>query len=221
MINVAITTTSDITRDGVERIISKTDELKLVRFSSTLGHLGHAINMDGPRVIIIDIQSSRLPSADNLRSFIGHAKSINSSVNFIILTDLTNEYRFKFCRQLDIKGFCLRSISSIQLIEAIRTVARGELYIHNDYSEELTNTLHRPDELCAKLTRRHQEVLELMLWGLSNVEISESLYITVATVKAHIKIILRTLGARDRAQAISHILQNMLTGTIEKNASYK
>jgi DNA-binding NarL/FixJ family response regulator len=53
------------------------------------------------------------------------------------------------------------------------------------------------------LTRREAEVLALMSTGAGNGEISRRLVITEATVKSHVKHLLRKLGAANRAQAVS------------------
>jgi DNA-binding NarL/FixJ family response regulator len=54
----------------------------------------------------------------------------------------------------------------------------------------------------AGLTEREAEVLRLMATGLSNVEISERLFVSVQTVKTHVGNVLAKLGARDRTQAV-------------------
>jgi DNA-binding NarL/FixJ family response regulator len=63
------------------------------------------------------------------------------------------------------------------------------LYICDDYSEQIANTAHGPYELNKRLSSRQNEVLDLMLWGFTNTEIAELLYVSIPTVKAHIKVI--------------------------------
>lgn len=67
----------------------------------------------------------------------------------------------------------------------------------------LTDSLERPDEvaLLSELTPRQIEVLRLMCDGLRNRDISEQLGVTEKTVKAHISVILATLGVPNRTQA--------------------
>jgi NarL family two-component system response regulator LiaR len=64
--------------------------------------------------------------------------------------------------------------------------------------------------MAADLTRREQEVLALLVKGMSNPEIAERLVISRSTVKVHISSILSKLGVASRAEAISLALQNKL-----------
>lgn len=60
----------------------------------------------------------------------------------------------------------------------------------------------KPDAADPKLTPRDLQILALIADGLPNPEIAAELYITVETVKSHIRLIHRTLGARSRAHAV-------------------
>jgi NarL family two-component system response regulator LiaR len=66
------------------------------------------------------------------------------------------------------------------------------------------------ETLAADLTRREQEVLALLVKGMSNPEIAERLVISRSTVKVHISSILSKLGVSSRAEAISLAIQNKL-----------
>jgi DNA-binding NarL/FixJ family response regulator len=58
------------------------------------------------------------------------------------------------------------------------------------------------------LTRRESDVLDELIQGQSNRQIGKNLFISEDTVKSHVKAILRKLGARDRAHAVSLVLSN-------------
>ncbi|WP_309229836.1 helix-turn-helix transcriptional regulator [Blastococcus sp. TML/M2B] len=63
------------------------------------------------------------------------------------------------------------------------------------------------------LTRREQDVLDELLQGQSNRAIGRNLFISEDTVKSHVKAILRKLGARDRAHAVSLVLSSRTPAT--------
>ena len=62
------------------------------------------------------------------------------------------------------------------------------------------------------LTRRESDLLDELLLGQSNRQIGRNLFISEDTVKSHVKAILRKLGARDRAHAVSLVLSNRQPG---------
>ena len=93
--------------------------------------------------------------------------------------------------------YLLKDIDSSRLLAAIRSVHAGERIINPRIAVKLAEHVASDS-----LTPRQEEVLHLLAEGKSNLEIAESIFISEGTVKAHVRAILRKLGARDRTQAI-------------------
>jgi two-component system NarL family response regulator len=102
-------------------------------------------------------------------------------------------------------GYLVKQALPGELAAAIQAVNRGEICIPPALAAKLASRLSRPT-----LTERQEEVLNLIAEGMSNQEIADRLQIVEGTVKAHVKIILSKLGARDRTQAVSVALQRGL-----------
>ncbi len=96
-----------------------------------------------------------------------------------------------------IATYLLKDIDSSRLLAAIRGVHVGERMIQPEIAVKLAE--HVASDA---LTPRQEEVLRLLAEGKSNLEIADSIFISEGTVKAHVRAILRKLGARDRTQAI-------------------
>ena len=96
-----------------------------------------------------------------------------------------------------IATYLLKDIDSSRLLDAIRGVHIGKRMIQPEIAVKLAE--HVASDA---LTPRQEEVLHLLAEGKSNLEIAESIFISEGTVKAHVRAILRKLGARDRTQAI-------------------
>jgi DNA-binding NarL/FixJ family response regulator len=114
-------------------------------------------------------------------------------------------------------GFMLKDAPRAQLVEAIRTVAAGEALLGPSLTRRLIETFcHRPPpggELLQQsrpLTEREVEVLRLIARGLSNAEIAETLFLSQATVKSHLRQILSKLKLRDRVQAVVYAYESGL-----------
>ena len=95
----------------------------------------------------------------------------------------------------------------LQLIAAVRTVARGDALLSPAVTKGVIRQFTRvprpaPPRELDDLTERELDVLRLLARGLSNAEIGRELYIGDTTVKTHITHILQKLGLRDRVQAV-------------------
>lgn len=93
--------------------------------------------------------------------------------------------------------------------EAIATVMQGQIYLIPEVATCFFRQFHcwQGFPLEFPLTERETEVLQLLIQGKSNQGIATQLYITVATVKAHLTAVFEKLGVNSRSQAIVKALQ--------------
>jgi len=146
-------------------------------------------------------------------------------VGVIILTTFDDdEYIFEGLKA-GARGYLLKDISSEEMAEAVRTVARGEALIQPSIARKVVAEFSRlaagsppapersPLKLPAALTERELDVLKALARGMSNKEIAAALVITEGTVKTHISNILAKLDVRDRTQAVLKAQQLRLLGT--------
>lgn len=103
------------------------------------------------------------------------------------------------------RGYVLKSGSDETLRHALSLVMAGEIYVPPVVLAELDRPQGGPelpaDSPLRSLTERQRETLQLLVQGLSNKEIARQLGLLESTVKAHLKVILKKLGATNRTQA--------------------
>ena len=113
-------------------------------------------------------------------------------------------------------SYCLQGIAPERLKEVIKATHQGQTWIDPAVARILVAALpgavsqKKQSQIDYGLTEREREILQLIVDGLSNAAIAQKLYITVGTVKTHVRNILSKLGANDRAQAAVRALRSGL-----------
>ncbi|GGP53341.1 response regulator [Streptomyces sindenensis] len=159
-----------------------------------------------PDLVLMDVQMPRLDGVSATRQVV-----TEELADVLVLTTFDlDEYVFGALRA-GASGFLLKNTDARELLEAVRTVARGEGLIAPAVTRRLIaefagTTPVRAREAAAPvaldtLTRREREVLGCLGEGLSNAEIAARLSMAEATVKTHVSRLLGKLELRSRVQA--------------------
>ncbi|MFD4112773.1 response regulator [Streptomyces niveus] len=159
-----------------------------------------------PDVVLMDVSMPRLDGVSATRQVVGE----NLADVLVLTTFDLDEYVFGALRA-GASGFLLKNTEARDLIEAVRTVARGEGLIAPAVTRRLiaefaspaaVRSADAPDlTVLDSLTRREREVLSCLGGGLSNAEIAARLDMAEATVKTHMSRLLGKLELRSRVQA--------------------
>jgi NarL family two-component system response regulator LiaR len=132
-------------------------------------------------------------------------------VQVIALTSFQEEDLIERALQAGAIGYLLKNVSAQDLAQAIREAHAGRSTLAPEATQVLIQaSRRRSDQQDYGLTDREQQVLALMVKGLSNAEIAERLVITVSTVKFHVRGILGKLDVSSRAEAIALAWQQKL-----------
>jgi DNA-binding NarL/FixJ family response regulator len=116
---------------------------------------------------------------------------------------------------LGVKGFLSRELTVKAMKKAFKAIMDGETWVSRKLTDGLLSELIREKSALSysrpearfRLSRREQEILQAMAAGLSNLEISEKLFISEKTVKAHIHHIFKKMGLKNRTQAVLKALE--------------
>jgi len=159
-----------------------------------------------PNVILMDLIMPDLGGVAATRTI--HQRWPN--VQVIALTSFQEKELVQDALQAGAIGYLLKNVSGDELCEAIRQAYGGRPTLAPEAVQALIQPPSEAESMAADLTRREQEVLALLVKGMSNPEIAERLVISRATVKVHISSILSKLEVSSRAEAISLAIQNKL-----------
>lgn len=98
-------------------------------------------------------------------------------------------------------GYIPKDTSSIVMLNALRLVLSGGIYVPPEMMQKNHLNAHIEEEKPEGLTPRQQQVLNLLVKGASNKEIAKELELAEATVKMHVTSILNALGVNNRTKA--------------------
>ncbi|HYQ76482.1 response regulator transcription factor [Cellulomonas sp.] len=164
-------------------------------------------------VVLMDV---RMPNLDGLAAterIVASGTPEHPAPRIIVLTTFDIDEYVLAAIRAGASGFLLKDTPPEDMLDAIRTVHRGDAVIAPSSTRRLLEHLvtalpaeqqqaSAGADALATLTDREREVLVLMARGRSNTEIGEDLFVAEATVKTHVGRILAKLGARDRVQAV-------------------
>ncbi len=161
-----------------------------------------------PDVVLMDVRMPVMDGLEATRLILGAAPSQHRPRVLMLTTFDLDDYVFEALRA-GASGFLLKDATAAELVHAVRVVAAGDALLAPSVTRRLIADFTRrprtdppPPTALGALTHRETEVLRLIARGLSNAEISDTLFIAEQTTKTHIGRILAKLDLRDRAQAV-------------------
>ncbi|MER3435062.1 MAG: DNA-binding response regulator [Leptolyngbya sp. ERB_1_1] len=215
-IRVVLIEDHDLTRFGI-RALLKEQGVELVGEARDARSGLNLIRSVQPDVAIVDIGLPDMTGIELTQQFRAEAESLNTKVLIMTMHDDEEMVLAAFAAGAD--SYCMKDISGDRLAEAIQTTAGGNAWIDPaiarivlsqvKFSQPAAATTVTINKLSSEdsgmisdypLTVRELDVLELIVDGRSNAEIAERLYITIGTVKTHVRNILNKLCVNDRTQ---------------------
>jgi len=208
----------ELVRAGLRMMVDSAPDLTVVGEAATGKQAIRLAKQERADVVLMDI---RMPELDGLAATrqITADESL-AGVKILILTTFeVDEYVFEALRA-GASGFLGKGARPDALIEAIRTVARGDSLLSPAATRGLIARYlalddHAPQALPGlvdALTEREREIVALVATGMSNAEIADHLTLSPLTVKTHANHAMTKLGARDRAQLVVLAYQAGLAG---------
>lgn len=110
-------------------------------------------------------------------------------------------------------GYLIKRADESEIIQAIRVVQRGDVYVHPAMTRGLlsqTETTERPPEPIEPLTRREIDVLRLLARGNTNRQIAELLALSIRTIESHRANLMGKLGLASRVELVTYAEENGL-----------
>jgi DNA-binding NarL/FixJ family response regulator len=205
VIRVLVVDDDALVRAGLSMLLAGAEDIAVVGEAADGSEVADAVAEHRPDVVLMDI---RMPVMDGLAAT-ELLRAQDDAPEVIVLTTFeADDYVLRALRA-GAGGFLLKDTPPGEIVRAVRTVAAGEptlspaitrrLIGHVTESEEDERRRGAREQL-GRLTDREREVAVAIGAGKSNAEIGRELYMSVATVKAHVSRVLEKLGLNNRVQ---------------------
>ncbi|MFE0459455.1 response regulator [Kitasatospora sp. NPDC058965] len=210
-IRVLVCDDQALVRTGYVTIFSAQPDMEVVGEAENGHEAVQAARRLRPDVVVMDI---RMPLLDGIRATQQLAgPDVEDAPKVLVVTTFNVDAYVYDALRAGASGFLLKDAPPVELVNGIRTVARGEAllapavtrHLIGHFAEHLRPAdTSRPagQDVVRVLTPRELEVLRLIAEGLSNAEIAAAMFIMPETVKTYVSRILAKLGLRDRVQAV-------------------
>ena len=188
-------------RKGVSQLIAMAPHLQLVgEASSGEAGVARALELD-PDLILLDLHMKSMNGIDTLKAI----RDAGLDCRVVILTVSDNADDLVAAIRSGADGYLLKDMEPEELLAAIDQTLNGRTVIGERLNGLLARAIREEatanQRESAALTKREQEILHGLAQGLSNKLIARNLDITDATVKVHVKNLLKKLGFRSRLEA--------------------
>jgi len=200
-IRVFIVDDHPVVREGLRALLATQTDITVAGEAGTALEALSLFRRLRPDVTLLDLFLPDKPGWEVLAAIQREAPS--SAV--IILSSYGSDRDIRTCLKAGAAGYLLKDSPRNEIFAAIRSVTEGK-----DYISRCAKTRMAEPSRLDRLTRRQQDILELVADGFSNEEIAQRLGLTVGTVKAHIHSILSKLNVQNRAAAIAAALKRGL-----------
>jgi DNA-binding NarL/FixJ family response regulator len=207
-IKVLITDDHKLFRQGLISLMRTRDDLVTVvgEASSTQEAL-ELVDQHRPDIVLMDIY---MPGGDGLQG-LRELRQKFPYIAVVILTSSEKDAHLFEAIRLGAAGYLLKNLDSDDLFTMLEGVSHGEVAITRSMAARLLKGISRQARAQVVsediLTDREVDVLKLVASGMSNPQIAEELFITVNTVKSHLKNILSKLQLDNRTQVAAYAVQ--------------
>ena len=195
--------------EGLASLLNNFPEIEIIATVSNGEEVLKILNTHSVNVVVTDID---MPVMDGFK-LTKEIKKNYPTINILALSMHNSGKVIANLLKQGVTGYILKDTGKEELIEAIKTVARGEPFFSGEVKSTLMNSMMPGRKTSSggifiELTEREKEVLKLIASGLTYQQIGEKLFISENTVIFHKKSLYEKLGVKNTA--------GLITGAIEK-----
>jgi two-component system response regulator DegU len=204
MIRVLLADDHRMLREGLRRSLEELGEFDIVGEAADGEEAVRLAEQLHPDVVIMDVSMPVLDGIEATRTI----RQQLPDVPVVMLTMHGDQDVIVRAIRAGASGYLVKDSSTDEVAKAVKLVAKGETALSAELASSMLQEVQRLEQQRTApaeeslITKREEEVLQLIADGASTPEVAEKLYISVKTVKNHLASIYHKLDSRDRTQAV-------------------
>lgn len=199
-----------LVREGVIQLINRQEDLSCCGEAEDIPGALSAIAAHNPDLVLLDL---RLKDGNGLE-LMNALKSRHPGMRFLILSQFDEALYAEKVLQAGARGYVMKEEASEEILNAIRTVLRGEIYLSRALAARLVHrfilakpTPHHGDT--PHLTKRESEVLQLLGGGMSTKEVAKELELSFKTIETYREHLKHKLNLADATELLRYAAQSV------------
>ena len=208
LLRVLIVEDDPVMQLGLEQFLDDCDSLEVIgRAEDGYAAITLALEL-APDLVVMDIG---LPQLDGIAAT-QQIKQKSPDMRVVVLTSHMDDVEIVAALASGADAYCIKGASLEQLAVAVSCARTGAAYLDPQIARRVFNHLQctHPSAPVVPLSPRELDVLKLIVEGKSNPEIASELFLSISTVKTHLRGIMNKLSVDDRVQAAVAALRNGL-----------
>ncbi|HET7118362.1 MAG TPA: response regulator transcription factor [Hanamia sp.] len=206
MIRIAIVEDNNTLRKSLTHLFDNTDSMKCVASLSNLMNVVSEFRKARPDVVLMDIGLPNISGIEGVRT----VKENFDNIQVLMFTVFDDDEKIFEAIKAGASGYLLKKSSPEEIIEAIRSLYNGGAPMSASIARKVIqsfqqNTTANKDDY--QLTTRENELLYSLIDGLSYKKLAEKYFISISTVRTHIRHIYEKLHVNSKAQAVAKALK--------------
>lgn len=198
-LDVMIVDDHEMFADGIARILADEPDIRVVGTAQTVDRGVALARSAQPSIAVVDYCLPDSQGGDVIRRIL----QASPDTGVVVLTGSAEARTLTDAVAAGCRGFVTKDRASYELIQAVRYVQAGEVFITQRMLANLLPKFSRPAPRIGRdLTDRELNILALVTEGLTNQDIARQLFLSVHTIRNHVQSVLSKLNAHSRLEAV-------------------
>jgi two-component system, NarL family, response regulator LiaR len=205
-IRVVVVDDHMIVREGLSTLLEAFADMQLAGEAASGEEAVQLCAKVRPQVVLMDLIMPGMGGISAIRAI----RKNQPETQVLVLTSFKEKEYVRGALEAGAIGYLLKNLSAAELAQAIRMASVGDPTVAAEATRALIDAVTQPLVPGSDLTVREQEVLSLIVQGLSNTQIALQLELSPSTIKNHISRIFSKLGVATRTEAATLALRHKM-----------